>query len=93
MSPSLRLHALAGRWSGLLSVSINPSYRITLQLLIGDRKVVRINAGDHDAVYRASSAVRFTWQTAGSEPVPVLLLLTTVATWRVRELFTIARLQ
>ena len=49
--PSLRLHALAGRLQGLHSVSINLSYRITLELLIRDRQIVPINVGDHDAVY------------------------------------------
>ncbi len=49
--PSLRLHALAGRLEGLHSVSINLSYRITLELLLQDRKIIPINIGDHDAVY------------------------------------------
>jgi mRNA-degrading endonuclease YafQ of YafQ-DinJ toxin-antitoxin module len=49
--PSLRLHALSGKLSGLHSVSINLSYRITLELLIRDEQIVPINVGDHDAVY------------------------------------------
>jgi len=49
--PSLRLHALGGRLQGLHSVSINLSYRITLELLIEDGKIIPINVGDHDAVY------------------------------------------
>lgn len=49
--PSLRLHALAGKLSGLHSVSINLSYRITLELVIRDGQIVPINVGDHDAVY------------------------------------------
>lgn len=49
--PSLRLHALSSRLQGLHSVSINLSYRITLELLIRDRQIVPINVGDHDAVY------------------------------------------
>lgn len=49
--PSLRLHALKGRLSGLHSISINLSYRITLELLIREREIVMINVGDHDAVY------------------------------------------
>jgi mRNA-degrading endonuclease YafQ of YafQ-DinJ toxin-antitoxin module len=48
--PSLRLHALAGKLSGLHSVSINLSYRITLELVIRDQQIVPINVGDHDAV-------------------------------------------
>lgn len=49
--PSLRLHALAGKLQGLHSVSINLSYRITLELLISDKQIIPINVGDHDAVY------------------------------------------
>lgn len=49
--PSLRLHALAERLDGLHSVSINLSYRITLELLIQDQQIIPINVGDHDAVY------------------------------------------
>lgn len=49
--PSLRLHALAGKHPDLHSVSINLSYRITLELLIRDQQIIPINVGDHDAVY------------------------------------------
>ena len=50
--PSLRLHALAGKFVGLHSVSINLSYRITIDFIIRERQIVPINVGDHDAVYR-----------------------------------------
>lgn len=49
--PSLRLHALSGKLSGLHSISINLSYRITLELLIHEQQIVPIDVGDHDAVY------------------------------------------
>ena len=49
--PSLRLHALSGRLQGIHSVSINLSYRITLELLIQDQQIIPLNVGDHDAVY------------------------------------------
>ncbi len=49
--PSLRLHPLSGRLAGLHSVSINLSYRITLELLIEGEKIIPVNVGDHDAVY------------------------------------------
>lgn len=49
--PSLRLHPLHGKFEGLHSVSINLSYRITLELLIQDQKIIPVNVGDHDAVY------------------------------------------
>jgi proteic killer suppression protein len=48
--PSLRLHPLHGKFEGLHSVSINLSYRITLELLIQDQKIIPVNVGDHDAV-------------------------------------------
>ncbi len=49
--PSLRLHALSGRLQGIHAISINLSYRITLELLLTDEEIVLINVGDHDAVY------------------------------------------
>lgn len=49
--PSLRLHPLRGGLEGLHSVSINLSYRITLDLLIQEGKIYPVNVGDHDAVY------------------------------------------
>ena len=49
--PSLRLHALRGKFEGLHSVSINLSYRITLELLIQYQQIIPVNVGDHDAVY------------------------------------------
>ena len=49
--PSLRLYALGGKFEGLHSVSINLSYRITLELLIQNQQIIPVNVGDHDAVY------------------------------------------
>ena len=49
--PALRLHALSGRLQGLHSVSINLSYRITLELIIQDEEITPVNVGDHDGVY------------------------------------------
>ncbi len=51
--PSLRLHALEGRLQGLHSVSINISYRISLDLLIDGQRLIPIDIGSHDAVYRS----------------------------------------
>ena len=50
--PSLRLHKLSGSLSGLSSVSINVSYRITLELIIQDHDIILVNVGSHDEVYR-----------------------------------------
>jgi mRNA-degrading endonuclease YafQ of YafQ-DinJ toxin-antitoxin module len=49
--PGLRLHPLSGRLQGLHSVSINLSYRITLELLVTEEEIIPINVGDHEAVY------------------------------------------
>lgn len=49
--PSLRLHSLSGKLQSLHSVSINLSYRITLELLIQDEQIIPVNVGDHDAAY------------------------------------------
>lgn len=49
--PSLRLHKLAGGLNDLYSVSINVSYRITLELLIRDNSIIPVNIGSHDEVY------------------------------------------
>lgn len=50
--PSLRLHSLTGRLSGLHSISINLNYRLTLELLIHDERIIPINIGSHEEVYR-----------------------------------------
>ncbi|MEY4295965.1 MAG: hypothetical protein RLY82_1653, partial [Pseudomonadota bacterium] len=49
--PSLRLHALSGKHKGTYSVSINLSYRITLELQIHEGNIIPLNVGDHQAVY------------------------------------------
>jgi len=49
--PSLRMHPLRGKLDALHSVSINLSYRITLELLIQDGKIIPVNVGDHYAAY------------------------------------------
>jgi len=49
--PSLRLHALKGPLTGMHSVSINISYRITLEFIIADNSIIPIDVGDHDQVY------------------------------------------
>lgn len=50
--PSLRLHPLQGKHKGLHSVSMNMSYRITLEFLIEGNQLILIDIGDHDAIYR-----------------------------------------
>lgn len=50
--PSLRLHKLKGRFSDLHSVSINISYRISIDLLVEKGTVIPIDIGSHDEVYQ-----------------------------------------
>ena len=50
--PSLRLHPLQGKLSELHSVSINVSYRITLEMMITDNEIILVNVGSHQDVYR-----------------------------------------
>jgi mRNA-degrading endonuclease YafQ of YafQ-DinJ toxin-antitoxin module len=47
----LRPHPLDGSLRVLHSVSINLSYRITLEFLLEDGKIVPVNVGSHDEVY------------------------------------------
>jgi len=49
--PSLRLHRLKGALNELHSVSINISYRITLELVLHDQEIIPIDIGSHDEVY------------------------------------------
>jgi mRNA-degrading endonuclease YafQ of YafQ-DinJ toxin-antitoxin module len=49
--PSLRLHALKGKLKPLQSVSINMSYRITLELLVTEKEIILVNIGSHEEVY------------------------------------------
>ena len=49
--PSLRLHKLSGKLSDLHSVSINISYRITIELILTENKIIPVQIGSHDEVY------------------------------------------
>ncbi len=49
--PSLRLHKLHGKLSELYSVSINISYRISIDFFIEDNKIIPVDIGSHDEVY------------------------------------------
>ena len=51
LHPSLRLHALQGRLTGLHSVSISMQYRITLELELREQEIVFVNVGSHGEVY------------------------------------------
>ena len=49
--PSLRLHNLKGRLSGLSSVSINVHYRIVLEFIILEHDIILVDICNHDHVY------------------------------------------
>ncbi|MBX3640391.1 MAG: plasmid stabilization protein [Nitrosomonas sp.] len=49
--PSLRPHPLQGKLAALHSVSINLSYRITLEMIISDTEITLVNVGSHDDIY------------------------------------------
>lgn len=49
--PSLRLEALAGRWTGLHAVSINLQFRITLELELRESEIILVSVGSHGEVY------------------------------------------
>ena len=49
---SLRLQPRQGKLKGLHSVSINLSYRITIEFLVDNNRIIPIAVGDHDSVYR-----------------------------------------
>jgi toxin HigB-1 len=50
--PSLRLHKLGGKLEGLYSVSINVTYRISLEFIIKDDTVIPVDVGTRDETYR-----------------------------------------
>jgi len=49
--PSLRLHKLSGPLADLHSISINMSYRITMEFLIDGNNILPVNIGKHEDVY------------------------------------------
>ncbi len=51
LHPSLRLHPMRGRLTGLHSVSISMRDRITLELELREQEIVFVNVGSHGEVY------------------------------------------
>ena len=49
--PSLRLHKLEGKLSDYYSVSINMTYRITIDFIIHENQIIPISIGKHGEVY------------------------------------------
>ncbi len=50
--PALRLHRLGGELSGIYAVSLTYSYRVTLLLLLEESRIVLLDIGSHEEVYR-----------------------------------------
>lgn len=50
--PSLKLHKLTGKHAGLYSIAINITYRISIIFILHEDKVVPVDIGSHDEVYR-----------------------------------------
>ena len=49
--PSLKLHKLSGKLNEFYSVSINISYRITLEFIISEKTIIPVKIGTHDEAY------------------------------------------
>ncbi len=50
--PSLRIHRLQGRLKEIHSISINMSYRISIEFIIEDKKIIPVDIGKHDDIYK-----------------------------------------
>jgi len=49
--PSLRLHQFKTRSFEGYSVSINLSYRISLEFMVTEKEILLVNIGDHQDIY------------------------------------------
>ena len=50
--PSLRLHKIEIKtWDDIYSVSVNISYRMIIELIIKDKRIIPIDIWSHDQVY------------------------------------------
>ncbi len=52
LSPDLKLHKLEGKLKDFHAVRLNYQYRIVLFLKIEDDKIILVDIGSHDEVYR-----------------------------------------
>ena len=50
--PSLRIHKVNIQGNEVFSISINISYRLTIDILIDELEIIPINIGSHDDVYK-----------------------------------------
>ncbi len=51
LHPSLRLHKLKGKLSDLYSVSINITYRISMEFIINKDIIIPVDVGSHNNTY------------------------------------------
>ena len=49
--PSLRMHKLTGKLNDLYSVYINITYRLSIEFVMQDDKIIPVDIGTHDEVY------------------------------------------
>jgi mRNA-degrading endonuclease YafQ of YafQ-DinJ toxin-antitoxin module len=49
--PSLRLHQFKTRSFEGFSVSINLSYRISMEFIVTEQEIILVNIGDHQEIY------------------------------------------
>ena len=49
--PSLRLHKLQGKLEGIYSISINSTYRITIDFVIEKGEIILLDVGHHYELY------------------------------------------
>jgi len=50
--PSLRIHQLSGKLKDLHSISINISYRISVEFMVKNKQIILVSIGTHDEVYK-----------------------------------------
>ena len=50
--PSLRIHQFKTSNFEGYSVSINLSYRISIEFLVTEKEIIMVNVGDHQDIYR-----------------------------------------
>lgn len=50
--PHIKFHQLSDKLKGIQAVSLTESCRITLTVVISDKKIVLLDVGSHDDVYR-----------------------------------------
>jgi len=50
--PSLRIHKLTGKKREYFSVSLDMNYRIILDFIVEDKKIILLDIGSHGEIYK-----------------------------------------